>query len=177
MQKSRVLLEDWGKAQLEWWHRSIQLEIATADEIKEVLKGYLRSVRDLHVLGSTVRASLEYWENVDIHKDIEAEWQPKQLLSVMSVDFIRNSLELMDSFKVVDLTLRHLSQWSEMRNLPKATGERQVLIDSLSIKTFECEFSTGKSWVPGTLVSTIDQNIIIATEFSERAYSRPPANP
>jgi hypothetical protein len=43
-----------------------------------------------------------------------------------------------------------------MNNLQKATGQREVLMDSLTIKNFECELYTGKSWVPALLVATID---------------------
>jgi hypothetical protein len=48
IQKSRILLEDWGKAQLQWWNKTIENEKATADIFKEVIKGYLISLRDLH---------------------------------------------------------------------------------------------------------------------------------
>ena len=112
MQKSRVLLEDWGKVQLEWWKRCIQQEQATVDGLKEVFRGYLHSMRDIHEVGDPVRRCLEYWEETLTSNDIEMQWQPKQLLSVMSYDFIRHSLELLDVVRVSDLTLNHCNQWS-----------------------------------------------------------------
>jgi len=74
IQKSRVLLEDWGKAQVEWWSRSLQQEIATVENLKELFKGYLHSMRDLHVLGSPVQACLEYWEDSNTQRNIERQW-------------------------------------------------------------------------------------------------------
>lgn len=50
-------------------------------------------------------------------------------------------------------------------------------MDSLTIKIFECEFNTGKSWVPGLLVSTIDENLIFLTEFFERKKHSQSQNP
>jgi hypothetical protein len=45
-------------------------------------------------------------------------------------------------------------------------------MDSLTIKNFECELYTGKRWVPALLVATIDENIIVLTEFYERKYNQ-----
>lgn len=96
---------------------------------------------------------------------------------MLSYDFIRHSLELLDNLRVNEMTLRDVGQWSELRNLSKATGQREVLMDSLMIKSFECEINTGNSWVPGLLVSTIDENIILLTEFFDRKHHRQLANP
>ena len=70
----------------------MQQEIATADNLKEVFEGYLHTVRDLHIVGQPLRACLEYWKDTNTNTDLERQWQPKQLLSVISIDFIRHSL-------------------------------------------------------------------------------------
>lgn len=54
------------------------------------------------------------------------------------------------------MTTDHVSDWTRIRNLDKTTGDKQVIIDSLSTKVFPSMFNTGKSWVTALLVATID---------------------
>lgn len=78
------------------------------------------------------------------------------VLRLTSIDFLRNSLEVLDNRRIKTLTYEHVSDWARIRNLDKTTGDKQVIIDSLSTKVFPCTFYTGKSWVTALLVATID---------------------
>jgi hypothetical protein len=55
---------------------------------------------------------MEYWDSINTTTDIDMQWMPKNLLKPISVDFIRNSLEIMSGIKVSELTIPLVDVWT-----------------------------------------------------------------